>query len=373
MLASISPLIARGVIDNTLQELIDMRLWFTDGSEPLHLRMRGNCLRDIAGCRLEFTNKAAGSPPAQLPNLIDELRRTAATARFSAGDITFSRRVIERDNRQGIANVLYIEFFVNDTVRVLMEFSATSYELSLPQWQQSWEGNNLQQLLNMEALRAHVQANIGIYKGPSMQGLGEDMPPCDWDYRINHAEACMAIYPTIHDKYGPIPGGYLSAAFVMNRTEFLGREAAVDEANMPPDPETTNRDWEIIDFMAPYEKEMRHAMHHPLFAEASHMTAVVHEYVLNRNREKLQTTPQGAAFLTLYSCIVSHLLATILLTEQKHYSTTLAAERMEALCKRLSALGKMLEDLPSECRPPLQQAAESLMKNMRLFIATIPG
>lgn len=43
----------------------------------------------------------------------------------------------------------------------------------------------------------------------------------------------MAIYPSIHDKYGPVPGGYLSAAFVMERTDFLGREAAADEANMP--------------------------------------------------------------------------------------------------------------------------------------------
>lgn len=373
MLATISPLIVRGVIDNTLQELIDLRLWFTDGSEPLHLRMRGNCLRDIAGCRLEFTNCAAGSPPAAMPALIEELRGFAASEHFTAGDITFSRRVLEKDNRHGISNILYIEFFLNDTVRILMEFSAVSYELSLPQWEQSWEGDNLQSLMNMEALRAHVQANISQYRGPAMAGLGEDMPPCDWDYRLNKAEACMAIYPSIHEKYGPVPGGYLSAAFVMNRTHFLGQEAAEEEANMPPDPEVIDRDWEVVDFMEPYEKEVSAAMHHPLFEEASRMTAIVQEHIIKRQGEQLRQSTEGTAFLSLYASIVTHLLGTILLTGEQNYSHTLAAQRMEALCKRLSVLAQMLDVLPKECRPALQEAAESFMKNMRLFIATIPG
>lgn len=373
MLATITPLIARGVIDNTLQDLIDLRLWCTDGAEPLHLRMKGNCLRDIAGCRLEFTNIAAGSPPAQMPPLIGELREHAGKARLTAGDITFSRRVMEKDNRRGITNNLYIEFFINDSARVLIEMNAVKYTLSLPQWEQTWEGDNLQTLLNMEALRAHVRTNIKQYRGPSMAGLGEDMPPCEWDYRLNHAEASMAIYPTIHEKYGPIPGGYLSAAFVMDRPEFLGQEAAEDEADMPPDMDELNRDWEVIDFMAPYEKEVRVAMHHPLFEEASRMTAIVQEELLQKNAAQLRTTPDGAAFLSLYASIVTHLLGTILLTEQPLYSTALAAERMEALCKRLSKLAQMLPNLPPACRPPLQDAAESLMRNMRLFIATIPG
>ncbi|MBQ2379987.1 MAG: hypothetical protein II295_06305 [Akkermansia sp.] len=373
MLAVISPLIARGVIDNTLQELIDLRLWFTDGSEPLHLRMKGNCLRDIAGCRLEFTNLAAGSPPAQMPSLVCDLREIAGTARFQTGDITYSRRVLEKDNRCGVGNILYIEFFVNDTLRILMEFSAVSYTLSLPQWEQSWEGDNLQTMLNMEALRAHVQANVKIYRGPAMSGLGEDMPPCDWDYRLNRAEACMAIYPSIHEKYGPLPGGYLSAAFVMNRTEFLGKEAAEEEANMPPDPETTNRDWDVVDFMYPYERDVRQAMHHPLFEEASHMTAIVQEQIMHKNGHKLRNSKEGAAFLSLYAGIVSHLLSTILLTSQERYPTDLASQRMEALCKRLSTLAQMLDTLPPDSRPVLQDAAESLMKNMRLFITSIPS
>lgn len=373
MLALLSPLVTRGVIDNTLRELIDLRLWFTDNSEPLHLRMRGNCLRDIAGCRLEFTNTAAGSPPAFFPPIVNDLRQSAGSARIVAGDITYSRRVLEKDNRRGVANVLYIEFFVDEILRVLLEFNAVSYDISMPQWEQSWEDDNLQTLLNMEALRAHVDANVKRYNGPSMTGLGEDMPPCDWDYRLNRAEACMAIYPTIHEKYAPIPGGYLSAAFVMNLTDFLGKEAAEEEANMPPDPKVTERDWNVLDFMAPQEQELNRAMHHPLFEEAAKMTAVVHEHLLYRNGRKLRESKEGVAFLSLYASIISHLLSTLLLTGQDHYSSALAAQRMEALCKRLSALAQMFDTLPPDSRPPLQDAAESLMRNMRLFITSIPG
>lgn len=373
MLATISPLIERGVIDNTLQGLIDLRLWYTDNSEPLHLRMRGNCLRDIAGCRLEFTNRTAARSTVALPPLVHELRRLAGAANFTAGDITFSRRVLEKNNRHGVSNILYIEFFVNDDIRVLMEFPALSYTLSLPQWEQSWEGDNLQSLLNMEALRAHVQANVRQYRGPAMAGLGEDMPPCEWDYRLNKAEAHMAIYPTIHEKFAPIPGGYLSAAFVMNRTEFLGKEAAEDEANMPPDPEVIARDWDVIDFMAPYENDVRRAMRHPLFEEAARMSTLVQDNVLNRNGKQTHHGKEDEAFLALYSSIVTHMLSTILLTGQELYSSALAAQRMEALCKRLTVLAGMLETLPPTGRAAMQAAAESLMRNMRLFIATIPG
>ncbi len=374
MLATLTPLIARGVIDNTLQDLIDLRLWCNDGAEPLHLRMRGNCRRDIAGCRVEFTNTAAGSPPAAMPPLIEEIRHCAGTAdRITTGDITFSRRVVEKDNRHGIGNCLYIEFFVDVSTRVLLEFNAVKFDISLPQWNPTWEGDNLQAILNLEALRSHVRTNVKRYKGPALHGLNTEIPACDWDYRLNRAEACMAIYPTIKEKFAPIPGGYISAAFVMDRTDFLGRLATEEEANMPPDNSVTDHDWEVTDFMAPYEKDMQRAMHHPLFTELAAMTAVVQEQLIHRSNPELETSPHGAAFLQVYATLVTHTLATILLTGQREYPAPFATRRMELLCTRLSKISDLAEKLPESCRQKLQLAAESLMRNMRLFITTIPG
>ena len=370
MLAVISPLIARGIIDNTARDLIDLRLWCTDEQEPLHFRMRGNCLRDIAGCRLEFTNTGAGSPPPQVPDLLTALR--TGTHNYTAGDITFSRRTQDNDNRGAISNILSIELFVNEEVRLLVELTGIPFDISLPQWEQSWEDDNVQKLLNMEALRAHININVAKYRGPGIVGMGDDLPPCDWDYILNRAEAYMAIYPSIHDKYGPEPGGYLSAAFVMNRTDFLGREAAGDEANMPPDPEVMNRDWEVLDFLPTDQAEaVRRAMHHELFREASRMTALVQELLLHGS-EKLKASKESAVFLSAYASIVTHMLATILLTGDADYNAELAARRIQVLQGRISGLNHLAEPLPKPCREPICKAADGLLQNLQSFGATLP-
>lgn len=369
MLAVISPLIARGVIDNTARGLIDLQLWCTDGLEPLHMRMRGDCLRDIAGCRLEFTNTGAGSPPAQVPELLTALR--SHSHNYTAGDITFSRRTQDNDNRGAISNLLSIEIFVNEEARLLVELSSIPFSISLPQWEQSWEDDNVQRILNMEALRAHININVAKYRGPGIAGLGADMPPCIWDYRLNKAEAYMAIYPSIHDKYGPVPGGYLSAAFVMERTDFLGREAAADEANMPPDPEVMNHDWEVLDFLPKEQaKAVRKSMHHKLFREASHMTALVQQLLLHGS-EKLKSSKEAADFLSAYASIVSHTLATILLTEEDNYDTELADHRIRVLMARIQGLRALTGPLPAPCREPICKAADQFLSNMQHFSTSL--
>ena len=108
MFAIISPLILRGVIDNTLEDLIDLRLWCADGEEPIHYRLRGNCLRDIAGCRVEFDNKGETrtDPPDRERTVLSLLREAASDV--VAGDITLSLRVPDH-RREGIA--LYFSLF----------------------------------------------------------------------------------------------------------------------------------------------------------------------------------------------------------------------------------------------------------------------
>ena len=56
MLAQIAPLITRGVVDNTTPGYVELRLWGIDEGEPIDILLTGNCLADIAGCRVNFTN-----------------------------------------------------------------------------------------------------------------------------------------------------------------------------------------------------------------------------------------------------------------------------------------------------------------------------
>lgn len=368
MLATISPLVARGVIDNTAQNLIDLRLWCTDGLEPLHLRMQGDCLRDIAGCRVEFTNKEA-CPGTPVPDVIDDLRYKPHT--LKAGDITLSRRVPEKNNRGGICNVLSIEFFADGEIRFLIESADFDYRISLPQWQQSWERDNAQHLFNMEALREHVLLNVRKYRGPGLARLGQDMPPCDWDYRLNKAEAYMAIYPSIHEKYGYEPGGYLSAAYVLNRTQFLGQEAAEEEAHMPPDASTLSRDWEVLDFLDKKEaKAVQGALQHPLFVTASRMTAVTQKYLIEDEGRHVKRK-DAAAFINQYASIVTQLLATILLTREENFPLSLATTRMKTISNRMEQLCQDFSSLPSPVRDILQREAAHLTGQMKEFLTSL--
>lgn len=367
MLALLTPLITRGVIDNTERGLISLRLWFVDEQEPLHVRLSGNCLRDIAGCRLEFSHPTA-TTIKEVPELVHTLRREPH--HFNAGDITFARRVPDNDNRGALSNILYIEFFADDDKRILLEFSGIPYDISLPQWEQSWEEDNVQQLLNMEALRAHIRANVKSYNGPSISMLQEDMPPCRWDYILNRAEAYMAIYPSVHDKYGPEPGGYLSAAFVMDRTDFLHRMAAEDEAHMPPDADVMNRDWEVTDFLPKEEAEaVYRAMHHALFREASQMTALVQKLIIN-STPKIRAAKESIIYVNHYSGIVAHLLSTLLLTEEANGSA-LAAQRLQVLIRRMRVLNRLAEDLAPVCSGPLIRAGAALLSNCEQLLASL--
>ena len=367
MLALLTPLVTRGIIDNTEPGLISLRLWFTDGQEPLHVRLNGNCLRDIVGCRVEFRNPAA-TVSTDLPEFVHSLRHSPH--HFHAGDITFSRRVPDNDNRGAISNILYIEFFADVENRILLEFSGIPYDISLPQWEQSWEEDNVQQLMNMEALRAHIRANVEQYKGPSVSLLQEDMPPCRWDYILNRAEAYMAIYPSIHAKYGPEPGGYLSAAYVMERTDFLNRMAAEDEAHMPPDDEVMSRDWEVTDFLPKEEAEaVYRAMHHALFREASQMTALVQNLVIN-GAEKIRVSKEAIAYVNTYSGIVAHLLATLLLAEDRD-AADLMAKRLQVIIRRMRLLDTMAHSLPPICSVPLRRAGTALLNNTEHLLSTL--
>ena len=367
MLARLAPLVTRGIIDNTEQGLISLRLWFVDEKEPVHIRMKGDCLHDIAGCRVEFSNPFSAAKVHALPDLVQAMRHS--TLDYMAGDITFSRRLQENNNRAAVNNYLYIEFFADTRSRVLIELTEIPYDISLPQWYQSPADDMVQRQLNMEALRAHVRANVNAYRGPAVSTLTKDMPSCHWDFILNRAEACMAIYPTIHEKYGPEPGGYISAAYVMDRTAFLDKLADEDEADMPPSEDVIEHDWEVADFLEPEQAEsLARAMRHSMFREASKMTALVQKLIIE-GQEKTRMSREAEEYINTYAGIISHMLSTLLLLESKEQDA-LSAARLQMLIKRLRALNICGQTLSSPGRELLGSAADSLRNGLESLLSS---
>lgn len=370
MLAMIAPLITRGVVDNTTPGCILLQLWGIDGKEPIELSMEGNCLRDIAGCRVSFTNLAATAVQEEEHAVLRRLREPLPP--LTAGDMTLSRREPEADNRHMLTNVLSLEFFIGKEHRFLIETNAFRYELSLPQWQMSWEEANAQEFLNMEALRAHVAYNTEHFCGPAVAEMRESgFPPCIWDTRLNQAEARMAIYASIHTKYRHQAGGELAEAYVMGRTDILARRAAEDEAHLPPEPARERREWEIIDFVDPaYAGDVRRAMHHPLFYATSRLTGIVQSQLLQAP-DNGNSRSAAERFVNRYAALVSQLLATLLLTRQERYPLELVVRRLELLSERLRDLTADEEGLTPESLALIRETSAELLTKLDSFAAEL--
>ncbi len=368
MLALISPLVARGVIDNTLRDRIVLELELAHGGAPLRVELCGNCLQDIAGCRVEFENGLASkniSKQTREPDIV-QLIRTHEEG-FMAGDITLSRR--ERTGST-IHNLLSLEFFVGARIRVLLQTVKFRFKITRGSWRLSYEEDTVQRLLNREEMHEHVLCCVRHYRGSAISLTGAEFPPCPWDVRLNRAEAYMSIIPTLREKYRSEPDGYLSEAYLVDRTDLL-TEAAEQEDAYGRTCAHRKHAWEMIDFVEPeYVDQVTQAMHHPLFAETSRMTDAVKEHIIDQcgkaaERELAQT------FIPLYSGLVSHILATLLLTMDEGYSVELAARRMENLRRRLSDLGEGVDTLPAPRRAPLRKALANLSASLSSFCSTL--
>ncbi len=368
MLAFITPAVARGVIDNTQRDRIVLELSLSDGGEPLRLEMQGNCLQDIAGCRVEFENGMVAPPRAegeQEPEVLQLLR--AHKGAFLAGDITLSRR--ERTGKT-LHNLLSIEFFVDARVRVLLQTVRFRFTITRGSWRLSAEEAAVQRLLNREVLHEHVLYSVRHYRGATVALTGPDFPICHWDARLNRAEAYMSLIPTLREKYHSEPDGYLSEAYLVERTDLL-TEAAETEDAYGHGAARRERAWEILDFMEPeHVDQVTRAMHHPLFYDTSRLTEAVQEHILCQCG-KAVAQELALSFMPLYAGMVSHILATILLTMERGYSVEMAARRMETLQRRLADLTEGIATLPTAQRSALQKPLYTLTTSLSAFCSTL--
>ncbi len=367
MLALITPLITRGVIDNTTRGVTHLTFWGIDEGEPVDFILEGNCLRDIAGCRVSFTIRQTAQPQTGEHPVLARMR-SQSQGPVQAGDITLSRRVPEQDNRRALCNVLSIELFVQRETRLLIETADFDYDISLPQWEMSWQEANSQAFLNMEALRDHVAYNVSRFKGPALQLIQEEkLPSCSWDMRLNRAEAYMAIHPTIRSKYCFEINGQMSEAYVMDRTDLLNQMAAEDEAHMPPDRDA-EREWDVLDFVSPeHAPVVRKAMHHPLFQETSRLTLLVQKHMMVRSNIG---RPEAEHFIKCYAGVVSYILATILLTRQSSFPVDLALRRVQIIHRQIHDLCAQCSKVNAEITAIFREAASLLASKLDEFAST---
>jgi hypothetical protein len=156
--------VVRGEIDNRMRGRVKGRIWLAGRSDPLVLRLTGNCQIDLAGCRLEFSN-----PKPR----VDSSITLSPDQSGVVGDITGARKVrlIEagecdavkgrKKSPERIANSLYLEWFSEANGRVLIESAEYEIRVSEPAWKMSHEEEARQREANVEAMESFLNRQMG--------------------------------------------------------------------------------------------------------------------------------------------------------------------------------------------------------------------
>lgn len=165
--------VIRGELDNRERGRVTGRIWFTGRDEPVVLDLTGNCWRDLAGRRLEFTN------PSPQPGESGSLE---ALQQGSVGDITASRKAKVPDippDQIGEyyaakkpfpwhwGNVLYLEWFSETNGRVVIE--TASFDLKVV-GDAAWEMSEAEEAEQREANGAATMAFL-----EELTGAEEDL------------------------------------------------------------------------------------------------------------------------------------------------------------------------------------------------------
>jgi hypothetical protein len=149
MAICLTPAIIRGEIDNTTRDNVRGKLWLLGREDPVIIDLRGNAWRDVAGCKITFTNP---NPSARTASALQPKQKG------HVGDITACHKV-----ERGTAHALYIEWFSEENGRVFIE--GTDFQVSISAW--VWEMDEAeeeaQKMSNLQAMREWL---AGIIQRP---------------------------------------------------------------------------------------------------------------------------------------------------------------------------------------------------------------
>lgn len=212
--------VIRGEIDNTTRDNVRGKLWMVGREDPVIIDLRGNAWRDVAGCKITFTN------PTPLPGPFSALQ---PKQKGHVGDITASHKV-ELEN----ANALYIEWFSEENGRVFIE--GTDFEVSISAW--VWEMDEAeeeaQKMSNLQAMREWL-AGIIQRPEPKEDDNDEEFDASEesWEDSLKQSDRLTDANMEAIEKYG-IDGLHDDRiAFVMGWDHMLdgsrGRERGDDD------------------------------------------------------------------------------------------------------------------------------------------------
>jgi len=265
--------IVRGEISNETPGFVTGRIWLLGQTAPLVLNLRGNCLRDIAGCTLTFINPQPRREP--MLDILSEVQDG------TVGDMTASRksrvstvnddellRLLE--NRLPVptrlANCLHLEWFSGSNGRVVIETCDFNLQISAPAWSMSAEQETAQSLESQENFHDYIDGITGMDAGDDedeelfddeddedddkfgnstggedggFSGNDQPLNEFEWEQELRDADRRAEAYQEAFDRYRDHPERERLIAEAMGwdpaEVDELTDELSEVSSNMQPD------------------------------------------------------------------------------------------------------------------------------------------
>lgn len=201
--------IVRGEIDNQTPGLVQGKIWLAGREVPLALKLTGNGHKDLAGCKLTFSNPA----PKVDPSLTLNPDQTGAV-----GDMTASRKVRVIDNldyealkndqplSEHVADALYLEWFSDTNGRVVVESTDYEIEIGEPAWRLSPEDESRQLEANAEAMQSFMD-RISESFDPREEAAynGDPKDEFEWELFLRASDRRSTKLGELLEKYSDHP------------------------------------------------------------------------------------------------------------------------------------------------------------------------
>jgi hypothetical protein len=257
--------IVRGEIDNQTPGIVQGKIWLAGIEVPLTLKLIGNGHKDLAGCKLTFSNPA----PKADPKLTLKADQTG-----SVGDMTAARKVRVIDNldyealkddqpfSEHMANLLYLEWFSDTNGRVVVESTDYEIEIGEPAWRLSPEDESRQLEANAEAMQSFMDRITESFDPREEAAYnGDPKDEFEWELFLRASDRRSTKLGELLEKYNSHP----------DRDRLIARGMGWKEIEEMLDAQAESSEGEeedeVLEFDEPDEEEIARAerpIRHPL-------------------------------------------------------------------------------------------------------------
>jgi hypothetical protein len=280
--------VVRGELDNRTPGLVQGKIWLAGREAPLALRLSGNGHKDLAGCKLTFSNPA----PKADPSISLNPEQTGVV-----GDMTAARKVRVIDNldyetikgdeplTEHMANALYLEWFSEANGRVVIESTDYKIWLGEPDWRPSSEDEARQHQANAEAMQSFME-RISESFDPREEAAynGDPQNEFEWELFLRASDRRSTKLGELLEKYQDHP----------ERDRLVARGMGWKEIEEMMDAQAAgveDEEEEDLDFEEPDEEDIARAeepMRHPLVTRLIDRSVALSDLAGNQRDDDLE-------------------------------------------------------------------------------------